>query len=132
MTEDERAIRDLVETWMAASRAGDLATVMSLMADDAIFLVPGRKPFGKEEFAAASKAMKDVRVDGRSDIEELRVLGDWAYLRSRLEVTVTPPGGPALRRSGYTLTILRKTADGRWVLARDANLLTAEPAGGGA
>ena len=132
MTDDQYAIRDLVETWMTASRTADLATVMSLMADDAIFLVPGRKPFGKQEFAAASQAMKDVRVDGRSDIEELEVLGDWAYLRSRLEVTVTTPGGQALRRSGYTLTILRKTADGRWVLARDANLLTAEPAGGGA
>ena len=129
MTDDERAIRTLVETWMAASKAGDLATVLSLMADDAIFLVPGRKPFGKEAFAAASQAMKDVRVDGRSDIEELQVLGDWAYLRNRLDVTVTPPGGPPLRRSGYTLTILRKTAAGRWVLARDANLLTAEPDG---
>ena len=93
MTDDQYAIRDLVETWMTASRTADLATVMSLMADDAIFLVPGRKPFGKQEFAAASQAMKDVRVDGRSDIEELEVLGDWAYLRSRLEVTVTTPGG---------------------------------------
>jgi ketosteroid isomerase-like protein len=26
-------------------------------------------------------------------------------------------------RAGYTLTILRKEADGRWVLARDANLV---------
>ena len=26
-------------------------------------------------------------------------------------------------RSGYTLTILRKEPDGRWLLVRDANLL---------
>lgn len=39
---------------------------------------------------------------------------------------MTPPGGgAAMRRSGYTLTILRKERDGRWRLARDANLLTA-------
>jgi uncharacterized protein (TIGR02246 family) len=42
MTDDERAIRDLVERWMSASRAGDLATVLSLMADDVIFMVPGQ------------------------------------------------------------------------------------------
>jgi ketosteroid isomerase-like protein len=34
--------------------------------------------------------------------------------------------GAPVRRSGYTLTILRKERDGRWRLARDANLLTAE------
>jgi ketosteroid isomerase-like protein len=29
-----------------------------------------------------------------------------------------------VRRGGYTLTILKKQPDGRWLLARDANLLT--------
>ena len=35
-------------------------------------------------------------------------------------------GQKPVRRSGYTLTILQKLPDGRWVLARDANLMTAE------
>ena len=123
MTDDERAIRDLVETWMNASRAGDTATVLSLMCDDVVFMVPGQEPFGKEVFATASTAMQGARIDGKSEIQEIRVLGDWAYLRNRLEVTVTPPAGAATRRSGYTLTILRREGDGRWRLARDANLL---------
>jgi len=43
-------------------------------------------------------------------------------------MTITPrDGGTPMRRSGYTLSILRKEADGRWVLARDANMLTAQP-----
>jgi ketosteroid isomerase-like protein len=37
---------------------------------------------------------------------------------------VTPPGGDPQHRAGDTLTILRKEADGRWRLARDANLLS--------
>jgi uncharacterized protein (TIGR02246 family) len=78
MTNDERAIRQLIETWMSASRTGDLATVLSLMADDVVFMVPGQKPFGKEAFARASEGMKNARIDGRSEIEELKVLGDWA------------------------------------------------------
>ena len=36
------------------------------------------------------------------------MLGEWAYLRNFIEITVTPPGGAAVRRSGYMLTILRK------------------------
>ena len=124
MTEDERAIRELVDTWMRASKAGDVETVLSLMADDVVFMVPGREPFGKEEFAAASRGMKNVQMEGSSEIVELRVLGEWAYLRNRLKVTVRPPGGDVVTRKGYTLTILRKQ-NGNWLLARDANLLAA-------
>jgi uncharacterized protein (TIGR02246 family) len=127
MTEDERAIRDLVSTWMAASRAGDTDTVLSLMADDVVFMVAGQEPFGKDAFATAARRMRDVRMEGTSDIRELKVLGDWAWLRNHLVVTMTPPGGAPVRRAGYTLTILRKTPAGQWLLARDANLLTTQP-----
>jgi len=123
MSDDERASRELVARWMAASQAGDTQTVLGLMTDDVVFMVPGREPFGKQEFAAASQGMQEVRIEGRSDIRELQVLGDWAYLRSYLEVSVTPPAGNTVRRAGYTLTILRKQPGGRWLLARDANLL---------
>ena len=131
MTDDERAIRTLIDTWMSASMAGDLPTVLRLMADDVIFMVPGRKPFGKAEFAAMSEGMKSAGLEGKSEIEEIRVLDDWAYLRNYLEVTVTPRGAKPVRRSGYTLTILRKDADGRWRLARDANLLAVDTSDGG-
>jgi uncharacterized protein (TIGR02246 family) len=120
--DDETAIRKLVDTWLAATTAGDIATVLSLMTDDVVFMAPGREPFGKEAFAAASDAMKNVRMEGKSHIRELRVLGDWAYLRNYLEITITPEGRESVSRSGYTLTILRKES-GQWRLARDANLL---------
>jgi uncharacterized protein (TIGR02246 family) len=123
MSPDERAIRELVDTWMKASRAGDTKMVLGLMSDDVIFLVPGREPFGKQTFAANSRSMDGVRLEGSADIRELKVLGDWAYLRNFIEITVTPAGGTPIRRSGFTLTILRKEPDGRWLLARDANLV---------
>ena len=124
MHDDERAIRELVATWMTASQAGDIATVLGLIADDVIFMVPGREPFGKEAFAAASQSMKNVRFEGSYDIREINVLGDWAYLRNHLTVSITPPGGEPMRHAGYTLSILRKEPSGKWVLARDANLAT--------
>jgi uncharacterized protein (TIGR02246 family) len=124
--QDEQAIRELVETWMSASKAGDIQTVLSLMTDDVVFMVPGREPFGKEAFASAASGMKDVQIDGKNEIREMQVLGDWAYIRNFLRVAMTMPGGKPVHRSGYTLTILRKEADGRWRLARDANLLSEE------
>ena len=125
MTDDERAIRELVANWMKFSQEGDTKAVLGLMADDAVFMVAGHEPFGKEAFASSSAALKDVHMEGTSDIRELQVLGDWAYVRTYLTVTMTPlAGGKSIRRAGWTLTILRKLPNGKWVLARDANLLT--------
>lgn len=122
--DDERAIRELVHRWLEATKAGDYETVLTLMADDVVFMVPGREPFGKEAFARQSQQLKDARVEGNSDIKEIEVNGDLAWMRNQLEVKITPPNGQPMTRSGYTLTILRKQADGKWVIARDANLVT--------
>jgi uncharacterized protein (TIGR02246 family) len=123
MNEDERAIRELVETWMAASKLGDVATVLDLMTDDVLFLTPGREPFGKEEFNANSEALRGGRMDGHADTREIEVLGDTAWIRNFIEMTITPPGGETTHRAGYTLTLLKKGRDGRWRLYRDANLV---------
>lgn len=124
MTDDERAIREVVSTWLEATKRGDTETVLGLMTDDVVFLVPGMQPFGREAFAAASNGMKGVRIEGTSDIRELQVLGDWAFIRNHIRMSITPKGGATVQRSGWTLTLLRKEGDGRWRLARDANLVT--------
>ena len=73
-----------------------------------------------------TKETKDAHMEGTSEIQELKILGDWAWMRNRLKIAVTLPNGRVMRRSGYTLTILYKNADGAWLIARDANLVTAE------
>lgn len=123
MEDDERAIRGMIDEWMAASKAGDTKAVLEMMTDDVIFMTPGREPFGKAEFEAASDSMRGFRLDGHADVREVSVLGDWAWVRNHLEIRVTPPDGETSQRSGFTLTILRKGADGRWRLFRDANLV---------
>lgn len=131
MSDDEREVRQLVATWIEATKAGDTDAVLSLMADDVVFLVTGRPPMiGKAAFAAAMQAQAGAgspKIDGQSEVEEVQVLGDWAFMRTRLTVVVTPPGGaPAMTRSGYTLSILKKEG-GKWLLARDANMLAPVP-----
>jgi len=127
MTSDEQEIRQLVATWMSATKAGDLATVLSLMTDDVVFLVVGQQPFGKEKFAAAmnppATGVAMPLIDGHSEIQEIQISGDHAYMWSQLRVEVTPPGGVTVKRAGHTLSVLRKEG-GRWRLARDANLLS--------
>lgn len=44
MCNDEEQIRELVATWMTASKSGDVDTILSLIADDVVFLVPGGSP----------------------------------------------------------------------------------------
>jgi uncharacterized protein (TIGR02246 family) len=101
-----------------------VATVLSLLTEDAVFTVPGREPFGREVFEGAAAGMNAAQIDGTNEIVELQVLGGWAFTRNRIDLTVKPPAGEPVRRSGYTLTLYRKGTDGRWRLARDANLLT--------
>lgn len=124
---DEQQIRELVATWMSATKAGDLATVLELMTDDVKFLVAGKPPFGKQEFAAAlqppAPGTPMPSIDGHSEILEVHVEGNLAWIVTQLSVDMAPPGGPTTRRSGNTLSVLRKQG-GRWQLARDANLLT--------
>jgi uncharacterized protein (TIGR02246 family) len=123
---DEQEIRQLVSTWMAATKAGEAEKVLSLMSDDVVFLIPGQPVMRKAGFAAAARAQagKDApRFDGTSEIQEIKVLGDWAFMWTKLTVIVTHPGGgDPIKRTGYTLSILKKE-NGRWVLARDANML---------
>ena len=128
MTADERAIRDVIATWLRASAAGDNETVLGLMTEDVVFLVAGRPPFGKAEFAASSNALSTHRIEATSDVREVVISGDLAYARSHLTVTMTPvAGGQSIRRSGPVLSVFRRAPDGRWQLSRDANLLTVEP-----
>ena len=128
MQSDEQEIRQLVATWIAATKAGDIETVLTLMGEDVVFLMPGRPPMiGKAAFAAAAGAQSGQerpQFDGTSEIQEIKVVGEWAFMWAKLSGVVTPPGGaPSMARAGHTLSILNKQ-NGKWVLARDANMLS--------
>jgi uncharacterized protein (TIGR02246 family) len=124
--DDERQIRKLIDSWIAASNARNLPALMDMMTDDVVFMTPGRGPFGKAEFAADSQRMKSVTIDARAQVQEIEVFGPRAYIRNHIQVELTSPGQAPRRMSGYAMSILRKEADGRWRIARDANLVAPE------
>jgi uncharacterized protein (TIGR02246 family) len=124
--EDERQIRKLIESWIAASNARDLPALMDMMTDDVVFMTPGRAPFGKAEFAADVGRMKSVVIDARVEVQEIEVFGPRAYIRNHIRVELTSPGQAPKPVSGYAMSVLCKEADGRWRIARDANLVMPE------
>lgn len=128
-SDDEAQIRGVIATWMAATRAGDVGSVMGLMTEDAVFLTPGRSPMTRADFLAAAGQQAGEaapRIDGSSEVLEVQVAGEWAFVRAQLTVTVSPPGGAApVVRAGPVLTVFRKE-HGCWLLARDANMLAVQ------
>jgi uncharacterized protein (TIGR02246 family) len=126
MGPDEQAIRELHSTWVDAVNAGDLVRLLSLMTDDVVFLNPGRAPIGRDGFSANfTTAHQQVRVLCRSELEEVVVIGEVAYTRSRDALSVTPrAGAEATQLAGYRITVYRKQPDVCWLLARDAHTLS--------
>ncbi len=123
---DDQAIRELHPTWIDAVNVADLARLLSLMADDVVFLSPGQAPVGRDGFSAKfSAAHQQIQVLCRSELDEVVVVGEVAYTRSRDALSVTPhAGGWAVHLTGHRITVYRKQPDGRWLLARDAHTLT--------
>src|SRR5205085_8360510 len=111
-----------------------LGRLLSMMADDVVFLGPDRAPFGRDGFSDGfSAAHKQLRINCISELEEVVVVGEVAYTRSRDSLSVIPRdsgeaggevGGEAKQLAGHRITVYRKQADGRWVLARDAHTLS--------
>jgi len=131
MLNDEDQIRQVVSTWMEATKAHDVEAILQLMTDDVVFLVPGKPVMRKADFAAAARSQAAGNAptfDGTSDIQEIQVSGDWAFMWSKLSVVANPAdGGKATTLSGHTLSVFHRQR-GRWLLARDANLLAPEQA----
>jgi len=123
---DESAIREVHTTWIDAVNAGDLARLLSLMADDVVFANPGQAPFGRDGFPDGfSTAHQQFRIHCISDLEEVVVAGEFAYTLCRDSLSVTPrAGGEATELAGHRITMYRKQPDGRWLLAHDAHTLS--------
>lgn len=111
---------------MTGTATGDLARVAPNLADDMTYLLPGEPPVrGKEAFLGMLQMLiTSARLDAHVEIQELQLMGEYAYCLNWLTLTLTPhEGGIPRRRSGHTLTLLRREPSGRWLAFRNANLL---------
>jgi uncharacterized protein (TIGR02246 family) len=122
--DDVRAVRELTEACIAAVRAKDLERLLSMITDDAVFLSASLGPIrGKDMVAALYRdSFAKYDIEQASVLEEIEVMGDWAYAWGTDALTLTPrDGGPPVRRRGYGLSILQRQADGSWRYRRGIN-----------
>ena len=94
---DEKAIRALVTRWHRAMGAGDLAALLSMISEDAVFLAAERPPMrGRAAFAQELAAlMESCTIQSSAEIEEVLVSDDLACCWATLTVTTTPLDGSA-------------------------------------
>jgi uncharacterized protein (TIGR02246 family) len=126
MTLEEREIHAVHSTWIDAVNAGDLTRLLAFMADDVVFLNPGKAPFGRDGFSSNFLAAEQqFRISCASELEEVIIVGDFAFTRSRDTLSVTKcNGGEVTQFAGHRMTIYRRHSQGRWLLARDAHTLS--------
>ena len=79
MTSDEREIRTVHSSWIDAVNTGDLARLLTLLAEDVVFLTPGQAPVGREGFSSNfMTAHKQMQICCTSGLEEVVVVGEVA------------------------------------------------------
>ena len=124
MSQDEQTIRRWFDDWMKATKEGDLELARRLIADDAIFLVPGAGQMDKESFAAAATATDpNTKFELDCSIQEIQVFGDHAWLLATISLAMTDKRtGSQSLMEGDSLSVLKRKDDG-WVVIRDANTM---------
>jgi uncharacterized protein (TIGR02246 family) len=125
---DEAAIRELFSAWQRASRAKEVDALLGLVTDDVVFLAPGQppirgKPAVRELFG---RVFSSVEFEQNFVIEEIQVMGDWAFCWG-VDSSVMRPlaGGAAVRARGMGLSVMKRSMGG-WRFARGINNMTRE------
>ncbi len=113
----EQAIREQHHRATSALSAGDLDSMMAVYADDVVMLPPNEPA---REGTAAIRSMWEgllsaFGVEVAVSVEEVNVVGEWAFERGTFEMKLTPRSGEApVEDSGKYLDVLRRNADGDW------------------
>lgn len=117
---DVRKIDEATQTAMKAALDKDFATWAGLFLDDAV-VNPPNEPAVKgraairawlEKFPPITEfKLNNVKMEGREDL---------AYVLGTYTMTIAPPGAPGpVKDSGKFVTVLRRQADGQWLVAVD-------------
>jgi len=124
-TIDVALIYELWNEFAAAVNDGDVGRWITLWIDDGIQMPPGvPRRVGKMKIREAMQSLFDlVNITNMSvQIEEVRLMGDWAYSHGMLAFEMTPKeGGETKRCYGKILDILAKQVDGSWKIAIDCH-----------
>jgi len=130
---DAAAIHQVLQAYEAALNAQDTDTIVSLYADDGVFMPQHSLPqVGRESIRAAYEAVfKAIALDIEFEVDEIGLLAaDWAFARTRSEGTVRiNASGDTGPEANQELFLFRRADDGKWKIARYIFSTTNPPRG---
>lgn len=122
-SDDAQAIRLTALMKNDAVAELDPAKYAGVFAEDAILLAPGQAALeGRErilEWAKGWASNTDVEVVVNPTVDEIRVLGDWGFVRMTIARTIRFPDRDPRIDVVKTLQIQQRQSDGSWKIARD-------------
>jgi ketosteroid isomerase-like protein len=119
---DIAAIRGLFERYDSTVSGGLAEEWMSLLSDDIVWMVPDQDALvGKDAvWGRVESLFSDLTMEHVTGVDEVRVAGDWAYVRGTYAFRVTPKaGGETIEEVGKSVLILEREAGSSWHIARN-------------
>jgi len=120
---DRERLQEISKQWIDAYVGGDLDGLMALMHEDAIVMAQGSPTVRGLDAVRAYFAPRigSPGVTFTDDLQEIRISGDWAFVRGDFQLEVAPreEGGEPWRRNGRYFVLYEKTAGGDWKMLRD-------------
>ncbi len=101
----------------------DPAKYAAVFAEDGILLAPGQPALqGRRkilEWAKRWASTEGTEVALETTVDEIRILGDWAFVRMTIARTIRAPDRDPRNDVVKTIQIQQRQADGSWKIARD-------------
>jgi uncharacterized protein (TIGR02246 family) len=119
---DLNAIDRVREQHVAALNAGDADAWVAEFTDDGVQMPPNAPAnIGKEAITAWSQGfLSHFRVQFALDVDEVRILDEWAFERGDYSIALDPSaGGSSLKDTGKYITLYKREPSGTWRMARD-------------
>ena len=119
---DLEAIDRVRDAHVAALNAGDAKAWVAQFTDDGVQMPPNAPAnVGRPMIESWSQAFLDqFRLQFALAVDEVRVLGEWAFERGGYTISLNPKaGGPPMRDIGTYITVYQRKPGDSWRMARD-------------
>jgi uncharacterized protein (TIGR02246 family) len=119
---DLEAIERVRDAHVAALNAGDAKAWVAQFTDDGVQMPPNAPAnVGRTMIGSWSQAiLAQFRLQFALAVDEVRVLGEWAFERGGYTISLHPKaGGPPMQDMGKYITVYQRKPGDTWRMARD-------------
>lgn len=129
--QDRTSIAELLRKHDATLESGDTQGLFALMTDDYVEMGAGTPPLEGKDVARKSLdefLAKNLMTAFKSDIRDIRISGDWAYVRADNAQLITQKSdGIAREIHGKQMLVLHREKDGSWKIQTNMWNLSGPP-----